>query len=206
MDFRQIEQLIGLAQEPVADPWLEALQEQYGERHNYYRFLYHLLLVHKPKVALEIGVYYGIGSAYMAAAAATYGGQVIGIDINVHNLAKELVNERYGNYHFILGDSTRAEIYGQVWDVVSEFGAIGVVYQDSSHHYRPSCQEWEMYTRLLDAGAVWVCDDITPAFWDPQIDPPGKGMVQYFNERPGYKRLYRDVLHWGNSQGVIIRD
>lgn len=204
MDFTQIEQLIQMARQPLPDIWLENLQETFSEHHNYYRFLYHLVLTRKPKVALEIGTYFGIGSAYLAAAASTYGGQVIGLDINNHEMMSVIIPERYGNYHFIQGDSTRAETYGQVYELVEEFGRIGVVYQDSSHHYEASCQEWAMYTRLLDSSAIWVCDDITPAFHDPNIDPPGKGMVQYFEGLPGQKRLYKDVLNWGNTQGVIL--
>lgn len=204
IDWPLIDDLVERSRWPLNDTWLEGLQEQYGERHNYYRFLYHLLLARRPKVALEIGTYFGIGSAYMAAAAASYGGVVIGLDLNGHELTNKLIQERYGNYHFIQGDSTKIETYGQVWDLVSLLGPIGVVYQDSSHHYRASCHEWELYTRFLDQGAVWVCDDITPAFHDPNIDPPGLGMVQYFEGLPGQKKLYKDVLHFGNTQGVIL--
>lgn len=204
MNFTQIESLITLSQESLPDSWLEGLQQEYGEHHNYYRFLYHLLQTRKPKVALEIGVYQGVASAYMSAAALTYGGRVIGIDINLPHIGLQAINERYNNYHFILGDSTKAETWNQVYNLAEEHGKIGVVYQDSSHHYTASCQEWEMYTRLLDEGAVWICDDITPSFHDPLIDPPGFGMVQYFNSLPGSKRLYKDVLHFGNTQGIIL--
>lgn len=204
MDFTQIERLIQLSQEPLADTWLEALQVELGDPQNYYRFLYRLVLTQQPKVILEIGTYYGVGTAHLAAAASTYGGQVIGIDVNAHGTTRDAIPARYGNLRFIQGDSTKAEAWRQVYEIVEQFGRIGLVYQDSSHHYRASCQEWEMYTRLLDDNAVWVCDDITPAFFDPLVDPPEKGMVQYWNERPGFKRLYKDVLHKGNTQGVII--
>jgi hypothetical protein len=30
-----------------------------------------------------------------------------------------------------------------------------------------------------------------------------EGMEKYFNELPGEKRLYKDVLHYGNTMGVI---
>lgn len=204
MDFTQIEQLIQLSQQPLADPWLEALQAKFDQHENYYRFLYHLTLTRKPKVILEIGTYQGVGTAHLCAAASTYGGQVIGLDINIHETTKSDIPARYNNLHFIQGDSTKAETYGKVYELVEEYGRIGVVYQDSSHHYEASLKEWFMYTRLLDSEAVWVCDDITPAFHDPNIDPSGLGMVQYFNSLPGNKRLYRDVLHYGNIQGVIL--
>lgn len=57
---------------------------------------------------------------------------------------------------------------------------------------------------MLGSPAIWICDDITPAFHDPLIDPPGKGMVQYFEALPGDKRLYENVLHFGNTQGIIL--
>jgi hypothetical protein len=53
-------------------------------------------------------------------------------------------------------------------------------------------------------GAVWVCDDILPVFHDPKVDPPGKSMVEYFNERSGEKRLYPKMLNKGGTIGVII--
>lgn len=204
MNWPQIESLIQLSQEPLADSWLESLQVQFNQHENYYRFLYHLTLAHKPKVILEIGTYEGVGTAHLVAASATYGGQVIGIDINTHPTTQEILPQFYNNLHFIHGDSTKAETYNEVYKLVEEYGFIGLVYQDSSHHYQASLQEWAMYTRLLDSGAIWICDDITPAFHDPNVDPPGKGMVQYFNGLPGQKRLYEDVLHYGNVMGVVL--
>ena len=89
----------------------------------------------------------------------------------------------------------------EVAAIVEQDGKIGVVFQDSSHHYAPSCSEWMLYSRFLAENAIWVCDDITPAFQTP--DEP-KGMVDYFQERPGQKKLYPDVLHKGNTVGVIL--
>lgn len=92
-----------------------------------------------------------------------------------------------------------------VQELVNQYGPIGLVYQDSSHHYLESKQEWNLYSPLCKPGAVWICDDITPAFYDPKNDPPGKGMVEYFAEIPReHKRLYKDVLHFGNTQGIVI--
>lgn len=151
----------------------------------------------EPAVALEIGVESGMASAFMVRASAEYGGHVVGIDLNDPGLAAP-------NYHFIPGDSTQPNTVLKVAEIVYHFGAIGLVFQDSSHHYQASRDEWRLYSALLDARAVWICDDITPAFHDPKIDPPGKGMVQYFDELPGEKRLYKDVLHFGNIQGIVL--
>lgn len=202
MAFTQINFLAEKSKKPLQDKWLEGLQNKYGEHHNYYRFLYHLAVTFQPKVSLEIGTWYGIGSAYMCAAAQTYGGQVIGLDLNRHELARKTIPERFGNYHFLQRDSREA---GEtVRQLVNEYGPIGLVYQDSSHHYEASCLEWEIYSPMLVPGAVWFCDDITEDFHDPKVDPPGKGMLQYFAERSGQKKVFVDVLHKGNTMGVIL--
>lgn len=149
----------------------------------------------RPKVALEIGVESGLASMHMAEAAKEYGGLVVGIDINACRHPQH-------NYEFILGSSLERIDY--VTEITKQYGLIGLVYQDSSHHYEESRQEWQLYSKLLDSPAIWICDDITKDFHDPLIDPPGKGMVQYFEELPGDKRLYPNVLHFGNTQGIIL--
>lgn len=193
--WQKIEELIQLSIQPLEK---EVDLEKNPERRNYYRFLYHLIKWRKPKVALEIGVESGLASAYMAMGAMESDGLVIGIDIN--NVPRKPSN----NYCFIRGDSTKQTIWNQVLKITQEVGPIGVVYQDSSHHYHASKEEWRLYSQLLDKDAIWICDDITPSFWDWRVDPPGKGMVQYFDEIPCQnKRLYQDVLHFGNCQGVV---
>lgn len=192
--WNQIENLIQLSSQPLPD---EVDPAKNPERRNYYRFLYHLIRWFKPVVSLEIGVESGLASAFMTRASAQYGGQVIGIDLNDPGLTME-------NYHFVPGDSTQIHTVLKVAELVYRFGPIGLVFQDSSHHYQASRNEWRLYSPLLGARAIWICDDITPAFHDPLIDPPGKGMIQYFDELPGEKRLYKDVLHYGNIQGIVL--
>ena len=203
MNFRQIDRLAAKANNPLNNVWLEALQVAFGERHKYYRWLYHLVAHYQPKVALEIGVHWGIGSAYMCAAAKSYGGQVIGVDIVKHN---EYILERltncYENYYFLHMDSTEAG--DTVKALTDQHGPLGLVYQDSSHHYNASKQEWELYQPLTELGAIWLCDDITPDFYNPEIDPPGKGMVQYFEELPGEKKFFANDLHYGSIMGVVL--
>lgn len=194
--FDDIDHLVKLSKHPLEN-CLEELQGFFlGEyqRENYYRFLYHLVKFSIPYVVLEIGVSQGIGSIYMIEAAKKFGGHVVGVDINPVWIHRD-------NYTFIHGDSTKTKAVEKVREIVYHHGKIGVVYQDSSHHYEASCKEWELYSQFLDDDAVWVCDDITPAFKLPEED---KGMVEYFNERPGQKKLYKDVLHHGNTQGVIL--
>jgi predicted O-methyltransferase YrrM len=187
----EIEALIELSQAPIKPHLCLDQIPKNPDRIRYYRFLYHLARTYKPQLALEIGVQEGYGSGYMCEA----GIQVIGIDLEQVDLFRV-------NYHFIRGDSTK--VFDQVSDLVDRFGKLGLVFQDSSHHYEPSKTEWGLYSGLLADGAVWVCDDITEAFYDPLVDPPGKGMVQYFEELPGDKRLYENSLHNGNAMGVVL--
>lgn len=193
--WQQIENLIKLSQNEIFGL---ALENQPGnpERRNYYRFLYYLCQWLKPYTVLEIGVETGMASAYMCAGQRGHGGQVIGIDINAQPIFGD-------NYHFINGDSTQTATWTKVGSIVHDFGRIGIVYQDSSHHYEASKKEWELYTQYLNHPALWICDDITPAFHDPLIDPPGLGMVQYFDGLPGDKRKFENVLHYGNIWGII---
>ena len=192
----------------LEDPFLNQLIEQYyssiSPNLNYYRFLYGLVILCKPKLALEIGVELGAASAHMASAAAGYGGHVVGVDHNFHHVPGGKIGEAYGNYDFVVGESLDAQTILKVRELVDLYGPIGVVYQDSSHHYAASIGEWETYSSLLSEDAIWVCDDITPSFHDPKIDPPGKGMVQYFEGLPGEKMLIPDILHTGNTIGVVL--
>lgn len=191
--WQQIENLIQLSQQPLPN---EVDPEKNPERRNYYRFLYHLCQWRKPYVALEIGVESGLASAYMTMGIGD--GFVVGIDLHKPGLLPK------NNYYFVEGDSTSISTWTKVVNFVHDYGLIGVVYQDSSHHYEASQKEWQFYSQLLDYNAIWICDDILPCFHDPLIDPPGKSMVEYFQELPGDKRLYQDVLHYGNRQGVIV--
>ena len=168
----------------------------------YYRFLYHLVRWRRPKLAVEIGIEIARGSYYMTLAAKEYGGQVIGIDIQ--NTIDGLYPPLKKYYHFLGMDSTTPATERALNKLIKKYGPIGVVFQDSSHHYYASQKEWNTIYPLLDENAIWVCDDITPAFHDPLVDPPNTSMVTYFKERPGDKRLYPDVLHWGSVIGIVL--
>lgn len=139
----------------------------------------------------------GVGSYHLLAA----GVKVVGIDVRDDKLDRKLRR----NKDFIFLHRPSQECEEELKVIVQRFGPIGLVYQDSSHHYLESKEEWELVSPLCKPGAVWLCDDITPDFYHPDYDPPGKGMMQYFEEIPRpHKKLYRDVLHFGNVQGVVI--
>ena len=166
--------------------------------------MYHVVLELKPPVSLEIGVEDGLGSAHMCYAAKQFGGHVIGIDINQSKFASEELPKQFDNYHFIHGNSLSK--WSIVMDIIYKFGELKLVYQDSSHHYMPSHEEFALYSSMMPNGgnSVWICDDITPAFHDPKVDPEGKGMIQYFDELPGIKMKFKNILHFGSVQGIVI--
>jgi len=193
----QIRELVTKSQYPLKNTRLEDLQNQLGKPHNYYRFLYYLVSTFQPELCLEIGTWYGMGSTHMCSSAKIYGGQVIGIDIYGNS-----VSDTFDNYHFIESNSLQAG--NNVKKLVKEYGKLGLVFQDSSHHYLSSCKEWNIYSSLMNKNGIWLCDDITESFYNPEVDPFGKGMVQYFEERPGTKELFPDILHHGSTMGVIL--
>lgn len=199
MNHERLAELALKAQRPLKNKTLEAFQAEYfGKfRHWYYRFFYHLVAEMKPAVALEIGVHHGHGVIHMA-----YGHHwtiAVGMDILIG-----AANVGYAPGNCILLGSH--SLYGgeaEIKEIVKKHGPIGVVFQDSSHHYHDSHKEFEIYSQYLEPGAVWCCDDIMDVFHDPQVDPPGKSMLTYFNELPGDKRLY-DKLHHGSVIGITI--
>jgi cephalosporin hydroxylase len=189
----------------TGDPYLNTLYELLKnhclESLLYCRFLYWLVLNIKPAVALEIGVEFGLASAHMCSAAKEYGGHVVGLDLHWHDVPGTKIPEHYDNYYFFTADSTTDDAKRYVESMVDKFGKIGVVYQDSSHHYAPSVREWDIYSKMLSKDAIWVCDDITPAFFEKGVD--AKSMVAYFDERPGKHIKFPNILHFGNTIGVI---
>lgn len=205
MIIKDLQALVDCAHRPVENAWLDNLHDEVAEhvkgRENYYRFLHCLVEAIQPDFCIEIGVEYGLASAHMAAAAKRYGGKVIGIDLNYHAIPGKRITNYYDKYTYIVGDSLLK--FSDVMAVVKTRGR-GVVFQDSSHHYQESIDEWKLYNPLLEHGSVWICDDILPAFHDPLIDPPGMSMVQYFESLPGDKLLYPEVLNHGNTVGVVL--
>lgn len=197
--FQTVNKWAKLAEKPLEDKRLEQFQQDYFSnfRHNYYRFFYHMIAQTKPKIAVELGVDHGHTIVHMAAA--NKGTLVLGVDKKMQ--CTDPRHREYANcrIHYLLSKDTEDLIQ----DFVRKHGKIGVVFQDSSHHYNDSKIEWDIYSKCLDKNAIWVCDDITPDFHDPNFDPPDKGMIEYWNELPGQKKLYKS-LHFGTVMGVIL--
>lgn len=206
MNKADITALVTRSFAPLGDWWLdqywELVKSHASARIKYYRFLYHLVRRLQPAVCIELGVEFGGASAHMARAAQSYGGIVIGID---HQRCGQPANEipkMCENYVYVVDDTVDA--YKRISSYGGVKGCVGLVFQDSSHHYAPSVQEWELYSQLLAPGAVWVCDDITPAFFEKGVDE--FSMVEYFDSLPGAHVKIADVLHvgGGNTIGVVL--
>ena len=195
MTFDQIDELIAKSKNDHVSDQLKARSIASNSRVDpYYAFLRRLMIDTRPKgVFLEIGCYYGVAAAYMADAKGYTENLYLGVDINPIPFSDPGVI-------FIQGDSTSMDVYARVKAVAEAHGGIFAVFQDSSHHFKASVKEWVHYSPLVRPGGIWMCDDITPAFKRP--DEP-KGMVEYFDDLPGEKRLYDD-LHIGSRIGMVL--
>jgi predicted O-methyltransferase YrrM len=161
----------------------------------YYTFLRGLAQQHfdEPGVFLEIGCYQGCLAAHICEDAPFHNHKMAGIDINP-------VPFEHPAFTLFQGDSTSTEIYQQVKAFAEANGGIFAIFHDSSHHYYPSVDEFNLYRPLLRPGGIWISDDITPAFKTPD-DP--KSMAEWWDDLPGDKRHYDD-LHIGSRIGVIL--
>ncbi len=201
--FDEIDKLVVLSAKPLGDKYLEGLQERNSHSEKYYRFLYHLISNRRPTLSIEIGLLHGLGSLHMAIAAKQYGGHVIGLD-RTTDFLWDVEIEKLNNFSHIVGVSTWDNTLQKVQDVINQYGKIGLVYQDSAHHYWESHEEFKLYQQFLADDCLWIVDDVTKDFHDEEFDPPDKGMVQYFIELPYPKKLYWNVLHKGSAQGVVL--
>jgi predicted O-methyltransferase YrrM len=179
IDFSIIDNLWGLSENFLGIPFLEQINK--GAEDKYRRFLYHLIKEFCPKLSLEIGVAAGITSVFMSKASDDYKGRVIGMDIN------DPIMFPIRDYFFAKGNSTKLDMS----ELIEKMGPLELVFQDSSHHYQETKEEWCIYTQYINHG-LWICDDISDSF---------EGMTEYFSELPEPKKLYP---YKGNNIGVII--
>lgn len=200
MTWEEIDRLIALSKGDEPSP--DLLARQINSNSNpapYYMFIRRLAMeAEDPGVFLEIGSYYGCVAAHITSVGTNL--LHLGIDINP-------VPYSHPNSIMILGDSVDSDksapsTVDMVRRIAEKCGGIAHVFQDSSHHYLPSVREWELYSPLVKPGGLWICDDITPAF---RLPTEKKGMVEYFEDLPGEKRLFDD-LHPGNAMGIIRMD
>ena len=185
--FDEIDSLVDLSAKPLNDKYLEGLQGRMTHPEKYYRFLYHLVLTKKPVLSLEIGLLHGLGSIHMAVAARNHNGHVIGLD-RTTDFLWDIEIGKLENCSWIVGVSTLDSTLKMVRDVVDQYGKIGLVYQDSAHHYYESCEEFELYQQFLVDDCIWIVDDVTKDFQSPNamgmltIQVKKKFQRQYINK------------------------
>lgn len=170
----------------------EGMHPYYGFFKNLSRYINNQQNGFRGNGMLEIGCWRGCLAAHICEYEHS-GTILVGIDINP-------VNYSHRNFVLIQDDATKPNIADQVKSVADCFGGFFAVFQDSSHHYAASKKEWELYSPLVRPGGIWVADDITPAFKLPQEE---KGMVDYWDELPGEKKLFDD-LHIGSRVGIVL--
>lgn len=194
MTWEEVDYVIAQSSNAVTPHVLQARSIASNSRVDpYYSFLQRLAAYTKPKgVFLEIGCYYGVTAAYFADAKGYIDHLYMGIDINPVPFSDP-------GALFIQGDATNPDIANRVRMAAEAYGGIFAVFQDSSHVYADSVKEWELYSPLVRPGGLWIADDILPAFRRPS---EAKGMVDYWDELPGDKRLFDD-LHVGSRIGMV---
>lgn len=146
VSWAQIDKAEGDAQRPVPDEWLEGLRANaHGKEQCFYvRFLYRLSLALKSALAVELGTQWGITSAFLCAAAAQHGGQVVGVDNAVEG--KHLPTW-YDGFTFLKMDSVDAS--------AEVTGDVGLLFQDTPAECHAA--EWEAWRPRMADGALWVC-------------------------------------------------
>lgn len=193
--FEDIDRLVERAQSPIDVDWLENLS---GEKHNYHRLLYLLMEVMQPEVALEIGTFYGMGAMHMGEAAKLYGGKALSIDNGtlVNYDEYKFPNE---NFEFIRAESCTQTTFQRV----REAGKLELVFHDSYPAYMIAKMEYFLYSSLVDKGGIWISDHLYKG-QASDVDQGGRNMRQFFDELPGEKKVYTDVLQQGIDQGIVI--
>ena len=197
MIWAEVYGLITLAKQDEPSPELLARQiNSSSHAEPYYMFMRRLAMeAQEPGIFLEIGCHFGCVAAHITSVGTVL--THVGIDIKT-------VPFSHHNSIMVYGDSIGVGDNGlQTVDTIKRIadkcGGISHVFQDSSHLYESSVKEWELYSPLVKPGGLWISDDISHAFKCPDED---KGMVDYWDELPGDKRLFND-LHVGNTMGII---
>jgi len=141
VDFNDVDKWVNLSTLPLSKS-LENFQQRYYDefRHRYYRFFYHMIKEMKPYIAVEIGVNHGHGLVHMAAGNSET--VAVGID---HRDCIDSCYKQFTNCQVYCVDSLESEEI--IKNITNKYGRIGVVFQDSSHHYNASHKEFKIYSK-----------------------------------------------------------
>lgn len=197
MTFEELDKLVEQAKSAYVPDHLKARQIASSSTVNPYYQLLSELYYRLESPILEIGCYYG------CAAACALDGVTSANDNRLPYFGIDICPVPFAHEKFILipDDSTREVVADQVRKIADLYGGFSLIFQDSSHHYKASVKEWELYSPMLREGGIWLADDVTDAFKRPEDE---KSMLGYFNDLPGNKKIYHD-LHIGSAMGVIIK-
>lgn len=208
---------------PTNDEFLDSRYEwQKIDNHqewSYYRFFYHLALMLRPKVVLELGGFQGTAAAHFAKGWKY--STVITIDHHSDtgdelNQAKMLAaTANCHNLVYLQGWTTAAAakrniglhalgdmkgVYQNVVDhTMAKSNLIDILFIDSWHHYEYAKEDFEAYKPLLNSPALILCDDIIDG--DNPNDPI-YGMMKFWGEMPDPKFLNSN-LHPGSNIGFV---
>jgi len=157
---------------------------------DWYQPYYHLMFLLATRIkygkAIELGVEQGRGVLSIALGCSNY--QVIGLDNNVHPLARK-VEERFDDLVVYELPSLPVPDFIQV-----NQRHIALLHIDTEHSYAMAEAEFEAYEPYLQPGAVVLFDD---------LHAQGNDVLRYFSELP-YPKIQDDRLHPVNGYGVML--
>lgn len=133
----------------MGDPFLKDYFESWAP---YLRFLHLIVKEYRPRLAVELGVYLGTATGHMASADPDV--PVIGVDLKLHERARE-VAAHYRNITLIEGDSAESAPR-----VAATGLPVGLLFLDTEHDGDTPRREFEAYRGLLADEAIVCVDDL----------------------------------------------
>lgn len=137
------------------DEYLNSLYDM-DQTAYYYKFIYRLVKLLKPKLTVELGVCTGRGTAHLAAG--NLNGKVIGIDPNpdhVNNILDNILL-KYPNIDLRLDISTSTKILNEIAP-----NSVDICFVDTIHTYNQVIDEVKAWLPKMVRGGVMLFDDIT---------------------------------------------
>ena len=162
--------------------------------------LYSLVIKHKPKRILEIGVDYGASTrALMLGLLKVKGDKLESIDNRNCNTILDILMptpkltklaKEYWKFH--LGDSTDKELLTEIED-------FDFLFLDSNHTAKQTIVELDMWLPKLKPGGVAVFHDVKTYFDGVQVP-----LNKYFNKHPELNCLYTTMPDSRHGLGVLM--
>lgn len=152
----------------------------------YYRFIYFLVRILRPKLSVELGVCTGRGTAHLAAG--NLDGMVLAIDPEKHGAFEE--NTRlYTNIIFIQKRSDDVELLNSIQNQ-----SVDLCFIDSVHAFDYTLKEVKLWTPKMKSGGIFLFDDL-------ELD---EGMKKVLPALPfTNKSLLPDLHHKGFGYAIV---